>query len=231
MRLLLIQEYAPRSREIKLALVRAGHSVLWVADAGAGKQALRQGVFDVVLAESNWRHQDDDAFPGWFRSEGCRGALVLFVDREDLPDRLLTFAEQVDDFVVTPVDPTELGARLLALGRRGVFSRGDLIEYGPLVVDVTAHWATLHGEPVRMAPRELRLLTCLLQNRGTVCDLKMLRFAMSRDDRRETCNVVAGYIHTLRRRLPDIPIRTIKGVGYTIDTLEEELSVMSADLA
>jgi len=231
MRLLFIQKYGPRAREIKVSLTSSGHSVHWVAGADSGRQALREGVYDAILAELDWRRSDDEMFPLWFRTEGCHGALLLVVDRPDLADRLLSFGDQVDDFLVKPVELPELRARLLAVERRCVGSRGSLLVHGGLTVDVTAQHATLNGEEIHLPSRELRLLVCLLQNRGRVCDERALKFAMTRGDTKVVSNIVAGYVHTLRRRLPFLPIRTVKGVGYSIDTLGDSEPRTSEGLA
>ena len=84
------------------------------------------------------------------------GALEL---REDL----------FDDFCATPCDPRELEARLSHLfWRTGRGLRPELVEYGPLLLNLETYQASVAGRPLSLTFMEYELLKFLATHPGKV---------------------------------------------------------------
>ena len=102
----------------------------------------------------------DDAF-GFSRALARRGL--------DIPVLLLVSGAQLDeldmrddlytDFCLTPFHQRELEARLAHLvWRSGTALRPELIEYGPMVLNVETYQATIAGRPLDLTYMEYELL-------------------------------------------------------------------------
>ena len=105
----------------------------------------------------------------------------------------------IDDFVITPCDVTELVLRIKRLLYRiSNTDSGELIRCGDLVIDLAKCEVTLEGKLVVLTFREYELLKFLVSNRGRV-------FA-----REALLNKVWGYDYYGGDRTVDVHIRRLR---------------------
>jgi len=97
----------------------------------------------------------------------------------------------------------------------------DLVEVGPLTVNVARREAVLHGRVLDLKPRELALLTALARNAGRALSRDQLlelawEDAMFKVDSERTVDV---HVRRLRLRLGDCSgmLRTVARIGYRLD--------------
>ena len=141
-----------------------------------------------------------------------------------LPDRHVLVAALrlgVDDYVLKPVWPSEIAARVAALVRRT--KRGDQqsrIDAGHLVIDVIARQAFVGGDEVYLADREFDVLALLAQHAGTVFARSEIFTQVWREtaDEQSTATVVE-HVRRLRRAVESDPrhprlIQTVQRRGY-----------------
>ena len=94
--------------------------------------------------------------------------LLLIVSADQLPELELR-EDLFDDFSVTPWRGQELDARLAHLfWRTGRGTRPDLVEYGPLVLNLETYQANLSGRPLDLTYMEYELLKFLATHPGKV---------------------------------------------------------------
>src|SRR5215469_1262886 len=129
---------------IELALTRQGHQV---STASTGEQALElwqaQRPELVVL---------DVMLPGMDGFEICRRIrrtdqlpIILLTARSDDIDVVVGLESGADDYVVKPVQPRVLDARIRAVLRRGERESSDSAAFGDLVIDRNAMTVTKRG--------------------------------------------------------------------------------------
>ena len=146
---------------------------------------------------------------------------VLFVTARDAEtDRVHGLELGGDDYVVKPVSPRELVARVRAILRRGTSPAGGaaLIEVGASVaVDLGRREATVRGEPVGLATREFDLLAHLARNQGVALTRRQLLDAVWGSDWDGDERSVDVHVAQLRKKLgEDLPLATVWGVGYRL---------------
>jgi len=104
-----------------------------------------------------------------------------------------------DDFVLTPLVPAELYARVRQLDwRAAAFDSDELVKIDDLVIDLAGHEARLAGRGLGLTHQEFELLAYLAQHRGR---------AFTRDQLLET---VWGYTYTGGTRTVDIHVRRLR---------------------
>jgi two-component system alkaline phosphatase synthesis response regulator PhoP len=133
------------------------------------------------------------------------GALEL---REDL----------LDDFVLGPVRATELDARLKHLFfRTGRGTRPELIEYGPLALNLETYQAVCSGRPLDLTYMEYELLKFLAGHPGKVFTRETLLSRVWGYDYYGGARTVDVHIRRLRAKLGEEHanlISTVRSVGY-----------------
>jgi len=115
-----------------------------------------------------------------------------------------------DDFVLMPVIPRELSARLRQLGWRETMGQGGrVIRHGGFVLDCVSLQASYQGTALKLTPYEFQLLKFMTERAGVVFS------------REELLTRVWGYRHVGRVRTVDTHILNLRGkLGAAGDLLE-----------
>lgn len=89
--------------------------------------------------------------------------------------------------------------------------------HGPVSIDPVALSVTLAGQPVVLQRREFMLLSKLVESTGQVLSRRQLEETLYGWEGDVESNALDVHIHNLRKKLYPELIRTIRGVGYTVD--------------
>jgi DNA-binding response OmpR family regulator len=120
-----------------------------------------------------------------------------------------------DDFCLSPFHPRELEARLRHLfWRAGRAPRTELVEYGDLVLNLETYQAALDSRPLDLTYMEYELLKFFALHPGKVFTREQLLsrvWGLSFDP---GSNLVDVYVSSLRRKLVEGCIQTVRGEGY-----------------
>jgi DNA-binding response OmpR family regulator len=123
-----------------------------------------------------------------------------------------------DDFCITPVEPQELEARLKHLfWRTGRGTRPELIEYGPLVLNLETYQAAVGGRPLDLTYMEYELLKFLATHPGKVFTREVLLSRVWGYEYYGGARTVDVHIRRLRAKLTEEHaglIQTVRSVGY-----------------
>ena len=130
----------------------------------------------------------------------------------------LDFSLGFDDFLLSPVVPAELYARLRQLDWRSAnFGSEEVIKLGDLVIDLAGYEVRISGRSVEMTHQEFELLRFLAQNRGRVYSREQLLQNLWGFDYSGGTRTVDIHIRRLRAKLGPMLgalIVTIRNVGY-----------------
>jgi two-component system, OmpR family, phosphate regulon response regulator PhoB len=148
--------------------------------------------------------------------------ILMLTARGDEMDRVRGLDSGADDYVVKPYSVHELIARVRALLRRArPASIGETMSYGGLVMDTAQHKVTLNGARVKLGPTEYRLLAMFLEKPGRVWEREQLLDRVWGREVEIDLRTVDVHVGRLRKALKDSgqsdPIRTVRGVGYSLD--------------
>jgi len=124
-----------------------------------------------------------------------------------------------DDFCLSPFHPVELEARLKHLLRRaGAVERVDLIEHGPLVMNLESYQAQVAGRPLDLTYMEYELLRFLASHPGRVFTREMLLSRVWGYEYFGGARTVDVHVRRLRAKLGEEHaglIATVRSVGYS----------------
>jgi len=153
--------------------------------------------------------------------------ITMVLDEDDAETRRRALRAGADDYLVGPLLAGKLIERLQqyrAGGSKGMAT--TRVSLGGLTVDLGAHQARWNGRPVPLRPNELRLLAHFLEHPDQVFSRASLIAMLGKDDQAIDERTVDVWIGRLRRALraqavPD-PLRTVRSMGYVLDTFESE---------
>lgn len=153
-----------------------------------------------------------------------KGPILILTARDDNADQILGLECGADDYVVKPVEPRVLLARIRALLRRfDLEQKQDLehINLGTLFIDSHSRSVTLEDHPVHLSSHEFDLLFTLARQPGQVMSREFLFNAIYSRPYDGLDRTIDVRISQLRKKLGDhadtpYRIKTVWGRGYIL---------------
>jgi len=217
MRILLAEDDSLLGDGVRAGLAQEGYAVDWVSDGGAALAALQAERYDLVLLDLGLPSLSGLEVLRSLRGRGSTVPVLILTARDRVADRVAGLDAGADDYLVKPFDLDELAARIRALTRRQTGRAEPVIRHGDIVLDPAAHTVSRGGKRVDLSPREFGVLRELLENAGTVLSKARLEQSLYGWDQEVDSNAVEVHIHHLRRKLGSRLIKTLRGIGYTVE--------------
>jgi two-component system response regulator RegX3 len=196
--------------------------------AATGQEALeefdRNGA-DIVLL--------DLMLPGMSGTDVCKQLrsrsavpVIMVTARDSEIDKVVGLELGADDYITKPYSARELIARIRAVLRRGGEAEEllpQVLEAGPVRMDVERHVVTVDGEEVSLPLKEFDLLEYLLRNVGRVLTRGQLIDRVWGADYVGDTKTLDVHVKRLRSKIepdPSAPAHlvTVRGLGYKFES-------------
>jgi DNA-binding response OmpR family regulator len=211
--ILLLQHDATEVAAIAAVLEQAGFQVTVATDADdPGGAAVAE--FDVVAIGVAGSFEDRVMSCQRLRAEGHLGAIVVLSAKANEAVGLIDAG--ADDFVVPPIEGSELVARVQGALRRAVTRARS--RWGSVEIDRVHRAAYLRGQLLPLTSREYALLSSLLEAGGDVVSRADLLSKVWGRDEDPGSNLVEVHLSRLRDKLGmDAElIETVRRAGYRL---------------
>lgn len=141
--------------------------------------------------------------------------VLMLTARTSEMDKVKGLETGADDYVVKPFGIMELQARVKALLRRAGRPKAEsVLTCGDLEIDPAAREVRKNGQLVELTYKEFELLRLLCAHRGMVLTRDDILQAVWDYDFAGETRTVDMHVKTLRQKLGDGYIQTVRGVGY-----------------
>jgi DNA-binding response OmpR family regulator len=220
-RILIVEDEPTIARAVADRLAAEGFAIETAADGPSAVDRARTYRPDLIVL--------DVMLPGFDGLEVCRRVqaerpvpVLMLTARDDETDLLVGLGVGADDYITKPFSLRELAARIRAILRRVERSAsppdGEPLRAGPLEIDPKARRVRRNGREVHLTPTEFELLGCLARNEGAVLTRAVLLEQVWDWAGASGTRAVDSHVKALRRKLGSDLIRTVHGVGYSLDT-------------
>ena len=217
---LLIEDDDEIAELLRLVFEKEGFRLMHAASGERGLEVLTERSPRAVLL--------DLGLPGIDGMEVCRRIratsdvpVIMLTARGDEFDKVIGLEIGADDYVTKPFSPREVVARVKAVLRRSEQQpeAPAAITVADFEIDSGRRTVRLpSGEVVEPTAREFDLLWHLARNRGIVLSRGQLLEAVWGYDYFGESRTVDVHVRQLRKKLPEVPIETVWGVGYKMGT-------------
>ncbi|QDH69719.1 two-component system response regulator CreB [Lysobacter alkalisoli] len=221
MRILLVEDETDIAATVQYALEAAGFTVDHCLTGGDAERLAAGGQHELAIL--------DIGLPDMSGLDLCRTLRrqrdlpVIFLTAQDGEiDRILGLELGADDYVTKPFSPRELVARVRVVLRRGQRQAGPVATSGGFEHDAEGRRIRYHGRLLDLTRYEYGLLAALLQRPGAVLSRAQLMDRVWGDALESGDRTVDTHVKTVRGKLREVrpdtdPIRTHRGLGYSID--------------
>jgi two-component system, OmpR family, response regulator len=220
--LLLVESDAALAATLAAELGGFGYRVTVASDGPQALAAILRTPFEAILLERMLPMADGLAVLQQIRREGITAPVIILTTLGRLAEKVEGLEAGADDYLVKPVDPVELNARIHAVRRSRTWAKADTdtVRAGEIVVSPGSHRAWHGGKPVDLSKVELGLLAELARNAGAVVTRATLYERLWGDGFAPSTNIAEAHIRRLRQKLTAggraDPILTVRGVGYKL---------------
>ncbi len=218
MQILLVEDDQPLARGLQQALGKHGYVVNHVDSGKAALHVIEYDRPDIVVLDIGLPDIDGITVLKTVRKQDSELPVLMLTARDGIDDKVAGLDSGADDYLAKPFDMTELLARLRVLERRIASVKSNDIVILHVCLDTVAQRVSVDGEEVELARREYMLLKTLMENAGRVQTRSALETRLYSWGEEVTSNAVEVHIHRLRKKLGNDFIKTIRGVGYKINT-------------
>lgn len=228
-RVLVVDDDREIVRLVRSYLEKAGYVVLTAYDGGTAVHTLRRELPDVIVLDLMLPDMDGWDIARLIRSDDrLRQTIILMLTaRVEDSDKIVGLEIGADDYLTKPFNPAEVVARVRAQLRfkARVSQPHDLatevLQCGPLLMDVGRREVLAAGTAVDLTPTEFNLLYTLLQNPGYVFTRSELIARGLGHEYLGMDRTLDSHIKNLRRKIEPDPknptmIQTVYGIGYRL---------------
>lgn len=216
MNIIVVEDDERLGAAIKRALEQLTHVVMWLRTGNEALEALRQENVDLVLLDLGLPNKDGVQVLREARRAGIRTPVLVVTARDSIEARVEGLDAGADDYLVKPFHLDELAARIRSIARRAQGLADNLIEAGPIRLDVGRMELSLGGERVELTRREFALMHVLMERAGRIVRRDTIESSVYGSESDVGPNALEVLVHSLRRKLGPDSIRTVRGFGYMV---------------
>jgi len=185
-------------------------------------QSIKNGHVNLVIIELDYKYKDGITITSDIRNlKGIEQPyIILFSNKQDDYIQITAFNSGADDFIVSPIKPILLEARIATLKKRLLNKTEELSEadkHPNFFVDKEQYLIITKAGKISLPRKEFEMVTLMYEHSHKIFtrqDFAKLVWNMPEVANSRTIDI---HIRNIRRVLGNDIIKTTKGVGYTIN--------------
>ena len=219
MRFLLIEDNRALANAVIERLSLDGHIVDHAADLTTAWDYTATAEYDLILLDIMLPDGDGRSFLEQRRSAKSRTPVIVLTARSEVSDRVGILDLGADDYMVKPIDFSELEARCRAVLRRQTGAAQNTISFGEIEFDSLAATLKVNGAEVKLRTKELRLFEVFINAPNQIFPKSQLLDRLFSYDVEASENAIEVYVGRLRKHLSgsNVSITTVRGLGYKLE--------------
>ena len=158
------------------------------------------------------------------REAGIKTPVMLLTAKSEISDRVAGLECSADDYLPKPFATAEFVARVRALTRRSESYTHSVITVGSTQLDSGRYELRCGDKSAALSNKEYQLMELFMRSPRRVFSTEHIMELIWGFDAEAATDVIWTYISFLRQKLrqidSDAEIKTIRGVGYALDTRE-----------
>ncbi|HBH3116054.1 TPA: response regulator transcription factor [Clostridioides difficile] len=215
--ILVIEDDSNIQELISEFLSAEGYQVDTANDGLEGIQKFKQGSYDLVILDIMMPNLDGYGVCKMIRKSSSV-PIIFLTALNDEGDQLKGFDLECDDYITKPFSFNLLIKRVEAILRRSNKTINDkFIVFEKLKLDLNTYIAEIDGEPIKLTLKEFNILKALIEKYPQVITREGLLDSIWGYDYYGDTRIVDAHIKNIRKKISLPYIKTVKGIGYTLE--------------
>lgn len=224
MRILLAEDEISIARALKLMLEKNQYTVDMVHNGAEALDFIHSVPYDALVLDIMMPEMDGIELLTAVRKMGIKTPALFLTAKGEIEDRVAGLDAGADDYLPKPFATSEFLARVRALVRRSTAYVPATLRFGSVELDCNRYILRSSSGELRLNNKEYQLMELFMRNPRQVFSTTLLMDKVWELGSEAEVDVVWTYIGFLRRKLrelnADIEIKTIRGAGYTLESLQ-----------
>ena len=232
-KVLVVEDDSNIAELLRLYLEKDGFDVFLAADGGAGIRRAQELQPDLILLDIMLPVVD-----GWVVCSEVRKTsnvpIIMLTAKGEPFDKISGLEMGADDYVTKPFSPAELIARVksqlrryMTLGDYANRSGGSDVALGGLLLHRDQRQLDVDGEPVKLTPKEYRIVELLMSNPGRVFSAEEIYERVWNETAYSVENTIMVHIRRIREKIeinPNEPryLKVVWGIGYKMEKIQPQ---------
>lgn len=215
--ILVVDDDAKLNRVVCTYLNDSGYEAKGCLSTDSAYDAMYNNVYDLIVSDIMMPGTDGFEFAGSIRKINRKVPILFMSARDDLSAKQKGFDIGIDDYMVKPIDMSELLMRVKALLRRANIEEKQKLSVGDLLLDADARIIILNGKEIPSTAREFNIIYKLLSYPNHTFSRSQLMDEFWGLESDTSLRAVDVYITKLRDKFSecrDFEIKTVRGLGY-----------------
>jgi DNA-binding response OmpR family regulator len=215
MQILVVEDEPTLLEFLRSGLEAAGYSVLTASDGNNGLSLARRADIDCVVLDLMLPGLSGEEVLVRLRAARPTLPVIVLTARDGVHDRVRNLDAGADDYMVKPFSLAELTARIRARLRAPDQGSSGLTVVGSVQLDLHSRTALVAERTIHLTNREFGLLSTFMRHPGQVLSQpQLLDQIWGQQFESTSSNVVEVAVRSLRRKLGEHVIETVRGAGY-----------------
>ena len=203
--ILVIEDDSNIQELISEFLSAEGYQVDTANDGLEGIQKFKQGSYDLVILDIMMPNLDGYGVCKMIRKSSSV-PIIFLTALNDEGDQLKGFDLECDDYITEAI-----------LRRSNKTINDKFIVFEKLKLDLNTYIAEIDGEPIELTLKEFNILKALIEKYPQVITREGLLDSIWGYDYYGDTRIVDAHIKNIRKKISLPYIKTVKGIGYTLE--------------
>lgn len=218
MKILIVEDDELIQQGLAKALANENYACDCAATAAQAKSLVQVGQYSLIILDLGLPDQDGASLLRQWRRSGVDIPVLILTARDAIEDRVGGLDAGADDYLVKPFALVELQARVRALIRRFQGHSDNLLQVENIMLNLSTQQVTFEGQQIELTPKEFALLSRLMMRAGQTVNREILQQDLYSWQDDLSSNTLEVHIHNLRRKLGKERIKTVRSVGYRLES-------------
>ncbi|MGL4912405.1 MAG: response regulator transcription factor [Romboutsia sp.] len=194
-----------------------GYKVDFASDGVEGIQKFKQGSYDLIILDVMMPNLDGYSACKMIR-KSSNVPIIFLTALNDESNQVKGFDLECDDYITKPFSFNLLIKRVEAVLRRTSKSTSsDLISFENLKLDLNTYTVNINDEVIELTLKEFNILKALIEKHPQVITRESLLDSIWGYDYYGDTRIVDAHIKNIRKKIILPYIKTVKGIGYTLE--------------
>ena len=224
MRILLAEDEVSIARALKLMLEKNQYTVDMVHNGADAYDFISCVPYDALVLDIMMPGMDGIELLTAVRKAGIKTPVLFLTAKGEIEDRVAGLDAGADDYLPKPFATSEFLARVRALVRKRTAYAPATLRFGNVALDCNQYILRSSSGELRLNNKEYQLMELFMRNPRQVFSTTLLMDKVWELGSEAEVDVVWTCIGFLRRKLrelnADIEIKTIRGAGYMLESLQ-----------
>jgi two-component system, OmpR family, response regulator TctD len=218
-KILLVEDNPQLATSLIDGLRSQGNSVEHIVDGTEALYRLEFYHFDLAILDWNLPGLSGLEICKQYRKKGGNTPILMLTGKDQVSEKEYAFDSGADDYLTKPFAFRELSARIRALLRRPPSVLSNILQVGPLTMDIEKKTIFVDGQLVSLKPSEFILLELFMKAPGRVFSPDEILEKLYPSESEATADAVRQRVNRVRKALGEYAsmIINLKAIGYKLE--------------